>query len=160
MTQATEQRRERRLRRRLYLLRSCDGCTACCTIMRVDELDKPAGKTCEHLVPGGCGIYESRPSGCRGWACIWRSGTDLLHEDERPDKIGVMLDTWAPKDCPEARAILVTKAPGAELSEKTGEMLRRIIEEHVVVFMDEPRQVMGPKEKVAAFVQAPTSALP
>jgi hypothetical protein len=53
--------------------RSCGRCSACCKLLHVIELDKPANKWCEHCRPGagGCSIYETRPQICRSFACGW-----------------------------------------------------------------------------------------
>ena len=53
--------------------RSCGTCTLCCKVMGVRELNKPAGTWCTHCDPRrGCGIYETRPAGCREFFCTWR----------------------------------------------------------------------------------------
>jgi hypothetical protein len=71
--------------------RPCDGCTACCTVLRVKELGKPAHVPCAHLGGLGCAQYESRPVSCRNWSCLWAQG--LISGDEhRPDRIGLVLD--------------------------------------------------------------------
>ena len=41
-------------------------------------------------VLGGCGIYETRPSICRGYRCLWLQGG--LEDDERPDRTGGIVD--------------------------------------------------------------------
>lgn len=51
--------------------RTCEGCSLCCNVMRVDWLDKPANKWCVHSVPGGCGIHGSHPQLCRDFFCLW-----------------------------------------------------------------------------------------
>jgi hypothetical protein len=55
------------------LARTCDGCTLCCKVMRVDEpLNKPMNQWCVHCVQGkGCGIHETRPPVCRNFHCVW-----------------------------------------------------------------------------------------
>lgn len=73
-------------------MNSCDGCTACCDALEVDDiiLRKPAGVTCPHVCEVGCGIHESRPQGCRGFDCVY-----LLSDDDismRPDKTGVIFE--------------------------------------------------------------------
>ena len=43
-------------------MHSRDGCTACCKILKIRELNKPANTWCKHCNIGvGCGIYDSRP---------------------------------------------------------------------------------------------------
>jgi uncharacterized protein len=53
--------------------RSCGSCSLCCKLLRVLELDKPANEWCDFCNPGhgGCSIYDSRPSICRGYYCGW-----------------------------------------------------------------------------------------
>ena len=99
--------------------RSCGACSLCCTLLRVDELDKRAGADCIHQRPAfasalvdvatrgpadspddlpgdspehavGCGIYETRPPICRGYRCLWLQGG--LEDDERPDRTGGLVD--------------------------------------------------------------------
>ncbi len=53
--------------------RTCGSCTLCCTVMLVDELNKPAGVRCSHAVAGsGCTIRDQRPQACRRFFCGWR----------------------------------------------------------------------------------------
>lgn len=74
--------------------RSCGPCSACCTVLRVDELRKPAGVDCEHQrAGGGCGIHASRPPICRAYHCLWLQGG--LEDDERPDRTGGIVDLEA-----------------------------------------------------------------
>ncbi len=81
-------------RERRAASRSCGPCSLCCTLLRVDELDKRAGQDCVHqLGDRGCGIHPSRPSICRSYACLWRQGG--LEDDERPDLIGGIVDLEA-----------------------------------------------------------------
>lgn len=71
--------------------RSCDACSLCCTVLRVDELSKLGGVACEHQCPGGgCGIHERRPNICRDYACLWLRGG--LKDEDRPDKLGAIVD--------------------------------------------------------------------
>src|ERR1700693_5755731 len=53
--------------------RTCGSCMMCCTVMQVDELNKPSGVTCSHAVAGkGCTIRDQRPGACRRFFCGWR----------------------------------------------------------------------------------------
>ena len=75
--------------------RTCGGCTICCAIMGVKEMGKPGGRICADADPGhGCGRYETRPEGCRKFACLWLQGT--LPTAARPDRLGVMFDATLP----------------------------------------------------------------
>lgn len=77
--------------------RECGGCIGCCRALEVPWLEKPPYVACEHAVEGvGCGIYETRPKECGLFKCAWLDapkGMEFLTEDDRPDKLGVMLVT-------------------------------------------------------------------
>ena len=71
--------------------RSCGDCSACCITLGIDvpELRKQPGVPCQHLVGGGCGIYQTRPTLCREYYCLWRLLVELP-DMVRPDRCGVM----------------------------------------------------------------------
>src|SRR3982750_1443858 len=80
----------------------CGGCTVCCTALRIegDEFSKPAGVTCQHCTPKGCGIYQTRPAVCRGFQCGWLL-LPALDESWRPDRSGVLISLIELDDLPE-----------------------------------------------------------
>jgi hypothetical protein len=91
--------------------RSCAGCEACCTIMEVRELEKPAWAPCVHLAGGGggCSIWGDHPGPCKAFACLWRGSDALLPPELFPADCGFMLaldpsETWPTvvKVCAEA----------------------------------------------------------
>ena len=53
-------------------------CPLCCIYFYVKELDKEAGKACEHLENNSCRIHGSHPEECQKFCCsqvssnIWR----------------------------------------------------------------------------------------
>jgi hypothetical protein len=101
--------------------RSCDGCTACCHVVGVNELGKPYHTDCRHQCPGGCSIYEHRPLSCRAYLCGWRGG---FCGGERPDKQGILLDKT-----PETDVFNVYEVwPGAFESEGNKRLLDEIAE--------------------------------
>ena len=58
-------------------VRKCDGCTLCCKVIGVKQLEKPQGVWCSHCEPGrGCAIYAERPQECRTFMCgyLFESG--------------------------------------------------------------------------------------
>lgn len=75
----------------------CDGCTACCKVMKIRELNKPGNVWCSHCTIGvGCGNYEQRPKSCRDYACIWLQTQRLdkpITFNLRPDKSKVVIGT-------------------------------------------------------------------
>ena len=71
--------------------RRCGTCSVCCSVLRVDELAKPAGRDCAHQrTEGGCAVHATRPPVCRGYHCLWLQGG--LEDDERPDRTGGVVD--------------------------------------------------------------------
>lgn len=78
-------------RERRAASRSCGTCSLCCTVLRVDELAKPAGRDCVHQRRrDGCAIHATRPSICRSYRCLWLQGG--LEDAERPDATGGVVD--------------------------------------------------------------------
>jgi len=72
--------------------RECGTCTACCTVLAVAELQKPARWACDHVDCASCGIYEQRPQACRDFNCAWLRGAIAGDESLRPDRLGLMFD--------------------------------------------------------------------
>lgn len=73
--------------------RSCGGCAACCEGWLTDKkMNLFPGSACSHIVPEGCGIYETRPeSPCRAFHCAWLQEPQDFPDEMRPDKSGVIL---------------------------------------------------------------------
>jgi hypothetical protein len=59
--------------------RVCGSCSLCCKLLRIEELDKPAGRWCSHCTAGrdGCNIYDTRPPSCRSFHCSWLINPEL-----------------------------------------------------------------------------------
>ncbi len=122
--------------------RSCGECTLCCTVLRVDALRKLGGLACTHLVSeaGGCGIYQDRPRICRSYRCLWLQGG--LEEDDRPDRLGAVLDLVSEVGTPRLAVRELT--PGAS---DENPRLRAIIGRYraaIPVRISDVRAVMDP----------------
>ena len=77
--------------------RTCGGCTACCTAMRIPSLGKPAHQSCKHECAAGCAIYADRPRECRDWYCLWvRDDGRAFADHHRPDRLGVFFTASKP----------------------------------------------------------------
>src|SRR6266704_976050 len=74
--------------------RRCGECTACCTVLAVNELHKPMRWACDHVSCAGCAVYDSRPRGCRQFNCLWLRGAISGNESFRTDKLGVIFDCF------------------------------------------------------------------
>lgn len=83
--------------------RSCNGCTACCTALRIDaqpgfstrldtgeDISKEAGEACRFLGNGQCGIYEVRPLVCRRFKCDWLEHRRGFSKEDAPLKVGYL----------------------------------------------------------------------
>lgn len=62
--------------------RECGSCSLCCKLVKVDELNKPAGQWCKHCLPkaGGCQIHGSHPANCQKFSCVWLTSPDFGDE--------------------------------------------------------------------------------
>lgn len=106
---------------------TCGTCTACCTVFSISELEKPAGKTCEHAC-AGCMIYEKRPQTCRTYFCLYadeKAAALDLPEWARPDKIGVILNGDGP-DLNEHHIIAFELTEGAADGYWADRLLKRL----------------------------------
>ncbi len=72
-------------------MRACDGCTACCEYLWVEELDSPAGQPCRHQCDVGCAIFTSpdRPRVCGGFLCLYARGESAVPAS--PAECGVLV---------------------------------------------------------------------
>jgi hypothetical protein len=76
------------------MMRQCGGCTLCCKLLPVRELDKVAGQRCQHQRIGkGCAVYNSArmPSCCHWWNCRWLVNDDTA-DLSRPDRSRYVID--------------------------------------------------------------------
>jgi hypothetical protein len=77
--------------------RECGPCTACCTVMAVHELAKPARRACDHVSHSGCTVHRDRPESCRAFHCLWLRGA-MAGDNTRPDELGVCFDAFNATD--------------------------------------------------------------
>ncbi len=89
---------DRLLARRASPPRECGSCTACCTVMAVQELAKPARRACDHVSGVGCTVHSDRPESCREFNCVWLRGGIVGDEATRPDELGVCFDAFKNTD--------------------------------------------------------------
>jgi hypothetical protein len=76
--------------------RSCGSCSMCCKVFDVPWVEeKPKGQWCRHCKPGrGCGIWDTRPQGCRTYYCQWFFAP-MLGDEWRPDRAKFLLNLSA-----------------------------------------------------------------
>lgn len=70
-------------------MRSCKGCTLCCELLGITEIDKPAFTKCWNQNHTGCSVYDHRPPSCRQFDCAWRLGHVPKHL--RPSTTGAVI---------------------------------------------------------------------
>jgi hypothetical protein len=112
--------------------RDCDGCTLCCKVMNIPELEKPAGTWCRHCVVGtGCGIHTSRPEVCRQFYCMYITNRNLgpewkpsearfvVSHDAGGQRISVYVDTQRPESW-RREPYLSTFRAWSEIGARTG----------------------------------------
>ena len=73
----------------------CDGCTLCCKLLETHDVPSDIGVYCHNCEPGvGCGIYDTRPTECKTYQCMW---AQMKHagDELRPDKCNIVFDRIA-----------------------------------------------------------------
>ena len=74
-------------------MNACGPCGLCCKLMAIPTLAKPRHSWCsKYVMRTGCGIYETRPTECRDFFCLYLL-TPELSEAWRPDKARFMIWT-------------------------------------------------------------------
>jgi hypothetical protein len=130
----------------------CGPCVVCCEWLNIEteEFSKKAGILCHHCTGGGCGIYDTRPSVCRGFYCGWRI-IPKMGEDWRPDKSGVIIlvvEGNYPKQYDGAYTgfnFVVVGGEKAVLRPGFAEYLSQLVRNRVAVFLsaDSPKTLIN-----------------
>lgn len=71
-------------------MNECGECTACCTLLPIEWLDKPADTTCVHC-DAGCLIHDTKHYECSSFECSWLQ-SNVDSPELRPDKCGVVFE--------------------------------------------------------------------
>jgi hypothetical protein len=106
--------------------RQCGECTACCTVLAVAELHKPARWACDYVDCTGCAVYQIRPPTCRQFHCLWLRGAIAGGEEFRPDRLGVLFDAFRRTAGGPLLLFAVEVLPGAFDDEYVRDMLAAI----------------------------------
>ena len=71
-------------------MNECGECTACCIVLPIKWLDKPANMPCIHC-DAGCLIHDTKDYECSSFECSWlQSGVD--NDGLRPDRCGIVFE--------------------------------------------------------------------
>jgi hypothetical protein len=136
--------------------RHCGECDVCCTILIVQELDKPEYTNCHHQNKG-CMIYDTRPSICRKWSCSWVLNIIPGDETIRPNNLGLMFYP-APKENDLGFAHMLGQEvwEGASDSEM-GKSVINYIASHMLVLIrkygSNTIKFAGPKDQQEQFLK-------
>lgn len=136
--------------------RPCGACSMCCTTLAIESLGKPAGVRCTHLGKHGegCTIYDTRPSECSAFECVWlqaltREGENerarLMPRTTRPDRCHVLLTAAPPGGLARIVMHVNPKHPQAHLVGDIGRF-RSMLERHgirIVTVIGERRIFSG-----------------
>lgn len=144
------------------MARSCGECTACCTVMAVPTIEKPAYTQCKNVCEKGCAIYMDRPGECSGYSCLWLIDTgEALREEERPDKNGLIFEmssvhrkTSAFEEKTGVAFLIVREAKSGAFDSYYGQKtLKRLSKKALIIraYADGRRVAMGPPEKLRTF---------
>lgn len=155
-------------RKRLPLMprtdRACDDCHACCSVLAIRDLKKPAGETCKHLDAtkiDACTIYADRPFDCKEYRCAWLHTPGFGDTWHRPDRLGVL---FTPRDnkwevLPFAglyTLIAHETRPGAFEEPGAKKFLKHVAGRFIVLGFHGPLldkcRAMGPADKLAATI--------
>jgi len=130
--------------------RRCGECTACCTVLGVEELEKPAYTPCSQICGAGCQVYKNRPTTCRTYSCAWKIGA--LPDEFFPPRAGFIVDTTN-----ELGAITVREIEPGSASNSFGakRLVNALAAQSVTVVVrgEHDRTILGPVEKVKAFMK-------
>src|SRR5262245_40783104 len=118
----------------------CGGCTLCCKLMGIPELEKKPGKWCTHCAVGqGCKIYADRPESCRVFDCMYRLGPPGTDIKLRPDKCKVVI---APTTNPMIISAHVDPGyPDAWKKEPVHSLLKRFAASGLMVVIGPPNSL-------------------
>ena len=120
--------------------------------MGVPELQKPAWTPCSHVVEHKCDCYESRPTSCQEYRCLWlQGGIDGPH---RPDRVGVIFDrTDSLRGLEERTGLYVLTARVTHETEEGFALIDKLSRKLLVIVIkaEGQRRIVGPPQAEAAI---------
>lgn len=120
--------------------RECGGCTACCFLLEVSEVQSPCFTKCQHQIEGhGCGIYATRPAPCADFGCLWIEGRAPGFVDadtDRPSNLGVAFFLFPGGPVPGRPVVMAFELrDDAVLQTRVAEIVREVGKLRPVVFV-------------------------
>lgn len=117
----------------------CGTCTACCRVFAIPQLNKPAGKWCQHCTIGKCcNIYDERPQLCVEYECLWLQSqkTIKLEPELRPDRCKVVFTPTTNDRI--ILAITMEGMPDAWMKRGPSELIDRMLRSGISVAVGPP----------------------
>ena len=108
-------------------MRTCGSCTACCTVMGVDEIQKPERQRCPHLCSSGCSTYEKRPETCSSWSFDWLLGS--FEEADKPDIIGIVSTRQVVSPLNRTMRVFREVERGSRFQPRAAALVERVVRE-------------------------------
>jgi len=78
----------------IHIQRQCDGCTACCEALIINDPDLvlPVDQPCPNLCGQGCSIHgPDMPGTCSGYLCNYLVEPGDFTVEDRPDHVGAIV---------------------------------------------------------------------
>lgn len=143
--------------------RKCGDCYACCEILSIEDeaskFIKPAAQLCHLIKDGKCSVYDTKPSVCTGFFCMWAVNhkAGMFNVNDRPDLSGILVvmngidADWVKYSGIPSFTAYETR-PGAFKSYWGDKLLRKIAKKWLVIMMPwEARANKYSVEKVTEF---------
>jgi len=113
-------------------MRKCGECSWCCYFPSIPECNSKANEYCKHCTDNTCDIYETRPSGCKNFLCLWMR-QEQIPDIFRPDKCGVMFEL--PDYC---KTYIGHVVPGSNYNNEAVQLLiKKILDAGDAVIIDD-----------------------
>lgn len=141
-------------------MRKCDGCTLCCHIMAVGDINKEQLTDCRFQSGNGCAIYGKAqyPKSCKLFQCLWTMGK--LPWEEKPSETGLVIipakkgtlteGLW--KKFRLGYFQVMARDPGIYLEEKNAKRIDELLESNVIVLFERNNRRMIGNPDAALWV--------
>ena len=107
----------------------CGECTACCTLLPIEWLDKPANVTCTHC-DKGCLIHDTKHYECSSFECSWLQ-SNVDNDNLRPDRCGVIFEKI------DDHTFYGNVIPGGKVSNTARKQMQNFVEQGYTVRLSE-----------------------
>ncbi len=128
----------------------CNGCTECCRVLAVKDIEKPAFTRCPHQINGGCAVHSEHPASCKSFHCAYVTRwLDGYGEAARPDRCKVIV--WGMRGTRWGDIVAVSECvPGAASCGIGARIVRDLAAKQLVLVIGRrASRLTGPADQVA-----------